>query len=195
MQPNCGRLFTANGGSVQIYGTARLRIQNQNNEIVSTVIVAENMSHPALISWHDLMSLKIISPQFPALVAQLDSTSLREETILKYPKVFQDRLTEVPMFTDPVHIHLKDGATPFRVSAARQIPLRFREPAEICVQELVKKGVITPCHLPTEWCSPAFFVVKADGKSVRMVTDYTCLYQHVKRPVHPFSCVTEILQV
>ena len=27
-----------------------------------------------------------------------------------------------------------------------------------------------------------------------MVTDYTRLNQHVKRPVHPFSCVTEILQ-
>ena len=36
--------------------------------------------------------------------------------------------------------------------------------------------------------------MKADGKSVRMVTDYTRLNQHVKRPVHPFSCVTEILQ-
>ena len=80
------------------------------------------------------------------------------------------------MFTDPVHIHLKDGAIPFRVLAARQIPLRFREPAENCVQELVKKGVITPCHLPTEWCSPAFFVVKADGKSVRMVTDLSLIH-------------------
>ena len=51
------QLFTAYGGSVHVHGTARLRIQNQNNEIVSTVIVAEYMSHPALISWHDLMSL------------------------------------------------------------------------------------------------------------------------------------------
>ena len=43
------QLFMANGGSVCVYGTARLRNQNQNNEIVCTVIVAENMSHPALI--------------------------------------------------------------------------------------------------------------------------------------------------
>ena len=63
------QLFTANGGSVSVCGMARVRIQNQNNEIVSTAIVAENMSHPALISWHDLMSLKIISPQFPEIAA------------------------------------------------------------------------------------------------------------------------------
>ena len=47
---------------------------------------------------------------------------------------------------------------------------------------------------PTEWCSPAFFVVKPDGKSVRMVTDFTRLNSFVKRPVHPFACVSEILQ-
>ena len=54
--------------------------------------------------------------------------------------------------------------------------------------------MIAPCHIPTEWCSLAFFVVKPDGKNVRMVTDYTGLNRYVKRPVHPFSCVAEILQ-
>ena len=34
-------------------------------------------------------------------------------------------------------------------------------------------GIITPCDAPTEWCSPAFFVPKGDGKRVRLVTDYT----------------------
>ena len=45
-----------------------------------------------------------------------------------------------------------------------------------------------------EWCFPAFFVVKPDGKNVRMVTDFTRLNSFVERPVHPFSCVSEILQ-
>ena len=64
------------------------------------------------------------------------------------------------MHTDPVHIHLKDDAIPFCVSLGRQIPLCFREPENACIQELIKKKVIAPCHIPTEWCSPAFFVVK-----------------------------------
>ena len=37
-------------------------------------------------------------------------------------------------------------------------------------------------------------MVKADGKSVRMVTDYTKLNQYVDRPVHPFPSVSDILQ-
>ena len=37
-------------------------------------------------------------------------------------------------------------------------------------------------------------MVKPDGKSVRMVTDSTRLNSFVKRPVHPFACVSEILQ-
>ena len=89
---------------------------------------------------------------------------------------------------------MKESYIPYRVTAACQIPLRFREKAEECVKEFIRKKVIAPCHIPTEWCSPAFFVVKPDGKSVQMVTDYTGLNCYVKRPVHPFSCVTEILQ-
>ena len=98
------------------------------------------------------------------------------------------------MLTEKVHLFLKPNAVPYRVSAAKQIPLRFREPAEACIKELLAKNVITLCHTPTEWCSPAFFVVKPDGKNVRMVTDFTRLNSFVKRPVHPFACVSEILQ-
>ena len=39
-----------------------------------------------------------------------------------------------------------------------------------------------------------FFVVKGDGKSVRLVTDYTKLNSYVDRPVHPFPSVIDILQ-
>ena len=37
-------------------------------------------------------------------------------------------------------------------------------------------------------------IVKPDGKNVRMVTDFTKLNSFVKRPVHPFAFVSEILQ-
>ena len=98
------------------------------------------------------------------------------------------------MISEQVHLFLKPNATPYRVSAAQQIPLRFREPAEACVKERMAKKVITLCHEPAEWCSPAFFVVKPDGKSIRMVTDYTRLNSFVQWPVHPSACFSEILQ-
>ena len=62
------------------------------------------------------------------------------------------------------------------------------------MKELIKKGVIMPVSETTDWCSPAFFVPKADKIRVRLVTDYTELNRHVKRPIHPFTHTQEILQ-
>ena len=98
------------------------------------------------------------------------------------------------MVGDPVHIHLKENTVPFRISVARQIPLRFQEPAEKSIRQLLDAKIITRCDTRTEWCSPGFFVLKGDGKSVRLVTDYTKLNSFVERPVHPFPSVIDILQ-
>ena len=62
------------------------------------------------------------------------------------------------------------------------------------VSDLINARVILPVSEQTEWFAPAFFVPKADGKKVRLVTDYTKLNRYVKRPVHPFPSVKEIIQ-
>ena len=54
--------------------------------------------------------------------------------------------------------------------------------------------MIVPVKETTEWCSPAFFVPKADGIKMRLVTDYTQLNKFVKRPIHPFPSTRDILQ-
>ena len=58
------QLYTANGGSVNIEGTSELIIKNGDIMIKSSVIVANTLSHSVLISWHDMVALKIISPSF-----------------------------------------------------------------------------------------------------------------------------------
>ena len=80
------QLFTANG----VIETAKVKTNNNKLTILSTVIVAKDMSHTALISWHDLINLKIIPSRFPALVAQLTVSPLKDEVIAKKLKVFQD---------------------------------------------------------------------------------------------------------
>ena len=67
------------------------------------------------------------------------------------------------MSGEPVKINLKDSAVPFRMSVARQIPLRFQEPANAVIKGLIENKVIAPCSEPTDWCAPSFFVVKGDG--------------------------------
>ena len=62
------------------------------------------------------------------------------------------------------------------------------------MSDLITARVIAPVTEPSEWCAPAFFVPKADGKKVGLVTDYTKLNKFVKRPIHPFPSVKEIFQ-
>ena len=125
-------------------------------------IVATGVSHPALISWHDLKYLGVISSTFPNATCSLVSPNQMHDLILtKFPTVYRDTITEIPMAGKPVHIHVKPNALPFRISVARQIPLRFQELAEKSIQHLLDSKIITKCDTPTEWC---FFVVKGDGK-------------------------------
>jgi len=178
---------------MQVLGSSKVILNTKSRSIKTEALVTTNLANPVLLSWHDLIRLRVIDEHFPQTVNSVTmSTCL--QILEKYPNVFKDTLDQNPMITEKVHLYLKPNAVPHRVSAARKIPLRFREPAEACIKELLTKQVITPCHTPTEWCSPAFFFVKPDGKNVQMVTDFTRLNSFVKRPVHPFACVSEILQ-
>ena len=84
------QLFTANGGIGNIEGTSPLIIRNNDISITSAVIVASNLSHSALISWHDMVALKIISPSFPARVAAISAIDIKEQVFNQFPSVFCD---------------------------------------------------------------------------------------------------------
>ena len=71
----------------------------------------------------------------------------REILLDEYPDVLSDELSPEPMKTDaPMHIHIREGATPRKVTTARCVPLRYECEAEKTVQELIKKGVIIPAN-------------------------------------------------
>ena len=55
-----------------------------------------------------------------------------------------------------------------------------RRPLLAFVRSYSDVCVITPVNEPTTWGSPAFFVPKADGKRVRLVTDFTALNKYVR---------------
>ena len=92
-------------------------------------------------------------------------------------------------------IFLKPNSIPYCVSSPRPIPLRFQKAANAEIANHISSRVIIPCSEPTDWCSPAFFVPKGDGKRVRLVTDYTKLNKFVVRPIHPFPSVSDIIQL
>ena len=119
---------------------------------------------------------------------------LSEEFTTEFDDILSDELNPLPMKGDPMRISLKLNVIPKKVAGARQVPLRYEEGADAVVQDLMNNKVIVPVSITTDWCSPAFFVPKADMIRVRLVTDYTHLNKYVKRPVHPFPCTAKILQ-
>ena len=83
-------------------------------------------------------------------------------------------------------ISLENVAIPICVNTARRVPKHYEPESKKTIEELIERQVIAPVEEPTTWCSPAFFVPKADGKRVHLVTDFTALNKFVKRPTHPF---------
>ena len=110
------QLLTANGGSISVKGQTQLHLQHKQRTTITYAIVAAGVSHPALISWHDLKYLGVISSTFPnASCSLVTPTQMREVILNKFPTVFRDTITEVPMNGKPVHIHVKPNAVPFRI--------------------------------------------------------------------------------
>ena len=169
---------------------------NDKHSTQSVVLVSSDLNHSALISWQDLQNLRVIPASFPAVAAVAHcSQDLKTKTLSAFSSVFSDSLDNKPMCTQRMKIYLKDNCVPYLVSAPHPICLRFQEPAASEISKYIASGIIIPCDEPTEWCSPAFFVPKADGnRVVRVVTDYTKLNQYVVRPFHPFPSVSDILQ-
>ena len=188
-------LRNASGDMMRLLGEARVVMCNEKHSAQSTVLVTADLNHAALIGWQDLQKLRVIPASFPAVAAVAQCfKDIKTKTLNSFPHVFSDTLDDKPMCAQKMHIHLKEGCIPYRVSAPRPIPLRFQEPANAEIAKYVASGIIIPCDEPTEWCSPAFFVPKGDGKRVRLVTDYTKLNRFVVRPVHPFPSVSDIIQ-
>ena len=91
-------------------------------------------------------------------------------------------------------IVLAKNAVPYRISTSRQVPLIFQKAAEKTVEDLVRRKVIVEENEPQDWCALGFFVPKPNGEDVRMVTDYTKINEFVKRPIHPFPSVADIVR-
>jgi hypothetical protein len=175
-------------------GETKIRLSNEKYHTDTVAIVARDLSHNVLVSWHDLQQLGVISPSFPACATTNRLKCAAELIMDEFPSVFKNELSSKPMNVGNMKIHLTPSSVPYRVSTPRQIPLRFQGAAEETIQDLIDSEVIVREMGPTDWCAPAFFVPKPDGKRVRLVTDYTRLNKFVRRPVHPFPSVRDIMQ-
>ena len=183
IRPTLTELRNASNGVMNLLGEADAFFCIERHSAQTVVLVASDLNHSALIGWQDLQKLCVIRVSFPAVAAVAQCfKDVKTKTLSVFPTVFSDTLDSKPMCAQKMKNYLKDNCTPYRVSAPRPIPLRIQEPANAELAKYIASGIIVPYDEPTEWCFPAFFVPKGDGKRVHLVTDYTKLNQYVVRP-------------
>jgi len=197
------KLFTANDEQIQCAGRTNLTI----NGISINFIVTPAITNDMLISWHDLIKLKVIPADFPNpqehKVRPCKTTKTPSNLSIALEKIFSefndvlsDKLPNHPMNGQDMLIEIDSEANikPKKVTTARPIPVHWQKEAKDMIAGLIKDGIIKEVHdETTDWVSPAFFVPKPNGK-IRLVTDFSHLNKAIKRPVHPFPSAQDIVQ-
>ena len=103
-------LFAANDQLMPCEGKLDLNISYMGRTVQVDAIVTSAMRNEVLISWHDLISLRVISHTFPrARVCNVDSL---EKIQKDYPTVISNCLNKNPMTGPPMRIHLKEDVKP-----------------------------------------------------------------------------------
>ena len=72
--------------------------------------------------------------------------------------------------------------------------MNYKKKAQAMIQSMIESDIIEEVTWPTLYCSRASFMVKPDGESLRMVTDYRHVNQIIDRPVWPFMSSSTIQQ-
>ena len=67
--PTITELRNASGGVMRLLGEAQVVLCNDRHSTQTTVLVAADLNHAALIGWQDLQKLCVIPASFPAVAA------------------------------------------------------------------------------------------------------------------------------
>ena len=204
-KPTASRLFMADDKQMDCSGKVSLRVLSRGDvpfakPVKLHALVSNDLHDDLLISWHDLQKWSVLPRDFPSVIrAVTDAEMTRdlEEIQQRFKDVLRDELeTDKVLGGRPMSIKVRDDipVRPLRVLTARPVPHHFRQAADLLVKKLIKAGIITRVEQPTEWISSGHFVLKPNGKDLRLVTDYVHLNKFIERPVHPFPCTQDILK-
>ncbi|CAM1293670.1 Uncharacterised protein r2_g276 [Pycnogonum litorale] len=170
------RALTSPGGSIDCIGCFRGMIDYRNKSITSTIYVICNKASGNLMGRRTASRMGVVN-----FVRSIDQSVFGDIGSWK---------------TEPVKIHLRDGATPWSVHSARRIPIPLMDPVRRELQRMERFGVITPVSKPTEWCAPIVPVIKkvVSGRvtDVRICVDLKHLNQQVKRERYQLPVFAEL---
>ena len=177
-------LFHAAGGSMHVEGMANIRVCAKDVQAMLQVAVSSELKETMFISCDDLRKLCVIPADFPNVVLAVKTNkqlgALKHKLFAAFDRTLSKELNPSPMNCDPMLITLQPDAVPICVTTACRMSKHYEPRSKKTITELIERKVITPGNEPTTWCSPGFFVPKADGKRVRLVMDFTALNKFVQ---------------
>lgn len=168
------------GTRLTVLGSFQAQLSHKDNKITETLYVLKGQTC-SLLSRTACVQLGLISR-----VQEIHSNppNFKEE----FPQLFQG----LGKLAKSYHITLDPEVKPVCTYTPRKIPHPLQPKVEEEINDMLRKGVISPVTEPTNWCSGIVAVPKPNG-SVRICVDLTQLNRAVKREPHPMFSVEESL--
>ena len=116
-------------------------------------------------------------------------TKSKFSIIEQFPSVFKGLGT---IKGDPVHITVKENATPYHIGAPRRVAFPLLEPLKLELERMKEMGVIKIVNQFTDWCHPIVVVKKPNGQ-LRICIDLTQLNKDTKREFYELQSVDDTL--
>ena len=111
-------------------------------------------------------------------------------------EVFKNKLgKEDRVNIEPVQLSLKPGSVPVYSARPYDTPYHLRPAFDRELKDMLEAEILEPMGLKeSEWCSRSFPVLKGDGSSVRLVSDFKNVNRCIKRPTHPTDSANQLLR-
>jgi len=179
-------------------------------------LISDTLKNEMFLSWRDLQRIGSISPHFPevwtkeALWTSSRATMTTEDrarntrlhpkieaVFEEFDEVFAEDLRGGRHMEREMDIVLDEDIAKYKRghygTDARRPPICMEQAANDLIDELEEVNIIAKCEGPVDFLARAHFVMKADGKRVRLVTDYSdSLNPCIKREHHGFTCARDI---
>lgn len=124
------------------------------------------------------------------LVNELSKSTLNKEQFLEN---YKDNFVGIGKLPGKCRLVLKDTATPV-VNPNRRVPESVKPRLKSTLAELVKKEIISPVEVPTDYVNNIVIVEKPD-KSIRICLDPTQLNKDLKSNKYPIPTVADLQSV
>ena len=119
---------------------------------------------------------------------------LKEKILSNWKDFFKNKLGKSDRVS-PVSLSLKPGSIPVYHSRPFDCPYHLRKAYDRELKDMIDAELIEPMGLrESEWCSRAFPVLKGDGCSVRIVSDFKAVNRCITRPTHPTDSAQQLLR-